>query len=121
MVVVFQLILGCVNNMEIFIILIMVHYLCDFALQNDFVAKFKAIKINGEYNPIWYHCLVAHCAIHSLGVYMVTKSIFLTAIMFVTHFIIDQSKCLNKLTFNQDQILHFVVIAIIAMIYSGVI
>ena len=98
------------NHIEIFLVLIMVHYLCDFALQNDFVAKFKAMKINGEYNPIWYHCLAAHCAIHSLGVYMVTKSIWLTAIMFVTHFIIDQAKCLNKLTFNQDQLLHALVI-----------
>ena len=105
--------------MTIFFVLIMVHYLCDFALQNDFVAKFKAMKINGEYNPIWYHCLTAHCAIHSLGVYLVTKSIWLTAIMFVTHFIIDQSKCLNKLTFNQDQALHFAVIALISLIYSG--
>lgn len=34
--------------MTIFFVLIMVHYLCDFALQNDFVAKFKAMKINGE-------------------------------------------------------------------------
>ena len=107
--------------MKIFIVLIMVHYLCDFALQNDFVAKFKAIRINGEYNPIWYHCLTAHCAIHSLGVYVFTESLWLSALMFVTHFIIDQSKCLNKLTFNQDQALHFIVIAIIAHIYHGVI
>lgn len=107
--------------MEVFVFLIMVHYLCDFALQNDFVAKFKAIKINGEYNPIWYHCLIAHCAIHSLGVYLVTKSMLLVSIMFVTHFVIDQSKCLNKLTFNQDQILHFFVIAVISLIYNGVV
>ena len=107
--------------MKIFIVLIMVHYLCDFSLQNDFVAKFKAMRINGEYNPIWYHCLTAHCAIHSLGVYVFTESLWLSALMFVTHFIIDQSKCLNKLTFNQDQALHFMVIAIIACIYHGVI
>lgn len=106
---------------ELFFILIMVHYLCDFSLQNDFVAKFKAIKINGEYNPIWYHCLTAHCAIHSLGVYVVTKSLWLAAIMFVTHFIIDQSKCLNKLTFNQDQLLHFAVLALISYLHiSGI-
>ena len=107
--------------MEIFIVLIMVHYLCDFALQNDFVAKFKAMRINGEYNSIWYHCLTAHCAIHSLGVYVVTSSILLSAVMFVTHFIIDQSKCLGKLTFNQDQALHFIVIANISFMYSLVI
>ena len=107
--------------MEIFIVLILVHYLCDFALQNDFVAKFKAMRIDGVYNPIWYHCLTAHCAIHSLGVYLITKSIGLAALMFVTHFIIDQSKCLNKLTFNQDQLLHATVIAAIALAYHGVI
>ena len=102
---------------ELFFILIMVHYLCDFSLQNDFVAKFKAMKINGEYNPIWYHCLTAHCAIHALDVYLVTKSLLLSLIMFVTNFIIDQCKCLNKLTFNQDQSLHFLVIAILSYLY----
>ena len=106
---------------ELFFILIMVHYLCDFSLQNDFVAKFKAMIIDDTYNPIWYHCLTAHCAIHSLGVYVVTKSLWLAVIMFVTHFIIDQSKCLNKLTFNQDQLLHFAVIALISYLYiSGI-
>lgn len=106
--------------MKIFLILIMVHYLCDFALQNDFVAKFKSMKINGEYNEIWYHCLTAHCAIHSLGVYFVTSSIYLSSLMFITHFMIDQFKCLNKLTFNQDQSLHFIVIVIISCIHIGV-
>jgi hypothetical protein len=108
-----------VNFAHIFILLIMAHYLCDFALQNDFVAKFKAVKINGEYNPIWYHCLIAHCAIHALAVYLATNSIYLCLFMFVTHFVIDQSKCLNKLTFNQDQSLHVIVILIISLIYCG--
>ena len=104
--------------MEILFVLLLVHYLCDFALQNDFVAKFKAMKIDGEYNPIWYHCLTAHCAIHSLGVYLVTNSIWLSIVMFVTHFVIDQTKCLGKLTFNQDQGLHFIVLVIIATLYA---
>ena len=104
--------------MEILFVLLLVHYLCDFALQNDFVAKFKAMKIDGEYNPIWYHCLTAHCAIHSLGVYLVANSIWLSIVMFVTHFVIDQTKCLGKLTFNQDQGLHFIVLVIIATLYA---
>lgn len=105
------------NPIEMFLVLLMVHYLCDFSLQNDFVAKFKAIKVDGKHNPIWIHCLSAHCAIHALGVYLLTKSILLSLIMFFTHFAIDNFKCLGKITFNQDQALHCAVLLIITTLY----
>ena len=100
------------------LVLLMIHYLCDFALQNDFVAKFKFPIVDGKPNPIWFHCLIAHCAIHALGVYVFTQSISLALLMFGTHFSIDRAKCLNKLTFNQDQFLHGLVVLIIAIIYT---
>ena len=98
----------------ILLLLLMWHYLSDFALQNDFVATYKAKQVNGEYNPMWYHVLFAHCMIHSLGVLIITQNIYLTMFMLVTHFIIDYTKCERNITFNVDQLLHIVVICIIA-------
>lgn len=107
------------NYIEIFLTLMMVHYLCDFSLQNDFVAKFKSYIVDGKYNPIWYHCLTAHCAIHALGVYVLTKSVYLSLFMFFTHFLIDHLKCKGKITFNGDQLLHVLVITVISFIFVG--
>ena len=98
--------------------LITTHFLCDFALQNDFVAKYKARYVDGRYNEMWAWVLVAHCAIHAIPVLFLTKSLGLSLLMFITHFLIDFSKCEKRITFNLDQILHLCVVAIIAIIYE---
>lgn len=85
-----------------FLLLIFAHYLCDFGLQNDFIAKFKVPKSAG----FWVHVMVAHCSMQALGVLLVTKNPYLALAEFVSHFIIDYAKCTQKLTFNQDQALH---------------
>ena len=104
--------------LTLWFLLVCAHFVCDYPLQGDFVAKFKFLHIDGKYNPIWYHCLTAHCFIHALGVYLITWSVKLAVFMLITHFVIDLLKCLNKINFNQDQALHLSVIAIIAC--SGV-
>lgn len=88
----------------------MSHFLCDFALQNDFVAKFKSRLVDGKYNPMWFWVLLAHCSIHAIPVLILTGSGFLALAMLISHFIIDFNKCEGKLTFNGDQISHLLVI-----------
>lgn len=90
--------------------LIFAHFLCDFALQNDFVAKFKARIVGGKYNDMWIWVLLAHSSIHALAVLVITKSVILSLIMLVTHFIIDTYKCETKCSLSTDQFLHLVVI-----------
>lgn len=102
----------------IFFVLVASHFLCDFALQNDFVAKFKARTIDDQYNPIWYWVLTAHAAIHALPVLLFTKYADLAVFMFVTHWFIDFFKCEKKLTFNQDQFFHLLVVIIISVVYG---
>lgn len=82
--------------------LIGTHYLCDFALQNDFVANNKA---RGMF-PYWYHVMTAHCAIHALGVLLVTRSPILAGAEFVLHFLTDTLKCEKKISFDLDQAIH---------------
>lgn len=96
----------------------MAHFLCDFALQNDFVANFKARYVGERKNDMWVWVLSAHCAIHALPVFLLTKSIGLSVLMFVTHFIIDLMKCEKKISFNADQSLHLCVVGLITAIYA---
>lgn len=84
--------------------LILFHYLADFGLQNDFIAKFKAPKSA----PFWWHVMTGHCAIHALGVLVATGSHAMAVCEFVAHFSIDCLKCTGRLSFNQDQALHIV-------------
>lgn len=93
------------------------HFLCDYPLQGDFLSKFKAKYVGGEYNPIWYHCLTAHSMIHALPVLLLTHNPTLAAFMTVSHFIIDKAKCDHGITFNQDQALHILIIVGIAVIH----
>ncbi len=88
--------------MNSIILLILAHYVSDFGLQNDFIAKFKVPRSA----PFWYHVMTAHCAIQAIGVYLITHSMPLTAADFASHFVIDYCKCRGWLSFNQDQALH---------------
>lgn len=99
----------------LFLMLIGFHFVCDYALQNDFVAKFKARIVDGVENTMWKWVLTAHASIHALPVLILTSSISACLFMFVTHFLIDFLKCENKLNFNQDQILHLLVIIVISL------
>lgn len=88
------------------IILIMCHLIGDYVLQNDFIAKTK-----GEN---WYHLFV-HCVLYCVP-FMIVDIFSLTGIilLFITHIIIDPLKArYNKITYTQDQLLHYAVIAIL--------
>lgn len=89
------------------------HFLLDFAIQGDFVAKFKARNVDNNHNSMWKWVLTAHAASHTLPVIILTQSLLFGGIMFLSHFIIDFLKCEQKLNFNQDQTLHIIVILLI--------
>lgn len=106
--------------MELFftiLFLLMVgHFIADYPLQGDFLARGK-----NHTNPIpgipWYHCLVAHSFIHAGAVYIVTGSLMLALLELVVHTFIDYEKCDGSLTYNQDQFLHFLTKVLIAIIF----
>lgn len=103
-------------NEHILLLLILVgfHFVCDYPLQGDFVAKFKARIVDGNKNQIWKWVLTAHASIHALPVLILTSSIPACLFLFATHFLIDFLKCENKINLDQDQILHLLVITLIS-------
>jgi hypothetical protein len=81
------------------------HYLCDFALQSEFMAKGK-----NRFKPLahthWFHPMMAHCAVHGGSVYLLTGSVGLGLLETVAHFAIDYSKCGGRFGEHVDQALH---------------
>ena len=100
-------------------LLICGHFLVDYALQSEFIAKAK-----NRNQPIpgidWQWVMTAHCAMHAGVVYLITGSILLGLIEFVAHFVIDVTKCDVKITFNEDQYLHIVTKVLIWLIFIGI-
>ena len=102
-----------VELLMLFVTLLCTHFLLDFAIQGDFVAKYKARIVDEKENVFWKWVLTAHAASHTLPVLLLTQSVLLGLLMFTSHFIIDFLKCEQKINFNQDQTLHILVIAVI--------
>jgi hypothetical protein len=93
--------------MELLFLLICGHFLADYPLQADFLARGK-----NRANPIpgvpFYQCLAAHAFIHGGMVYLITNNIWLGIAETISHAIIDDAKCTGKIGFNTDQALHII-------------
>jgi type IV secretory pathway VirB3-like protein len=90
-----------------FLLLIFLHYLGDYPLQGDFLAKAKNRTAPIPGVP-WYQALGAHATIHGGLVTLATGNIVLGILETVIHAITDDLKCRSKLTFNQDQAIHII-------------
>jgi len=90
--------------MAVFFALMIGHFLCDYPLQGDFLARAKAP--GGVVAVPWYQAMTAHCAIHAGSVWLITHSWQLAVLEFIAHFLIDRMKTDGMTTLNQDQALH---------------
>ena len=92
--------------MLIVLYLFAAHAVCDYPLQGDFLAKGK-----NAFAPLpgvpWYQCLLAHSLIHAGAVALITQRWELGLAEFMIHWFTDYAKCAGKLTFNQDQAIHY--------------
>jgi len=86
-------------------LLIVGHALADYPLQGDFLARAKnrAAPIPGV--P-WYQGLVSHALIHAGFVGVITGSLLLACFELIAHCLIDDSKCMGRISYNADQALH---------------
>lgn len=93
--------------MTILFLLICGHFLADYPLQGDFLARGK-----NRANPIpgvpFYQCLVAHAFIHAGTVFLITGNFWIAIAELIAHAAIDDAKCTGKIGFNTDQILHII-------------
>lgn len=76
------------------------HWLADYPLQSDFMAKAKVA------GPLRAYHLIAHAGIHSAVVLLVTGSIWLALAEWLLHTLIDEAKTRGIIDFAQDQALH---------------
>jgi len=97
-----------------FLLLVMVHALCDFPLQSEYMARgknrhrFDPTTVPPGQTPVtvWPHILTAHALIHGLGVFVVTGSMALGLAETAVHWVTDYAKCENWTNPHQDQALH---------------
>lgn len=97
--------------------LILGHFVADYALQSDWMAKHK--NHNRPVDPasippgqtpqlVWPWVLTAHAATHAAAVAVVTGSFWLALAELVVHWVIDYGKCSNWYGIHQDQGLHII-------------
>lgn len=95
-----------------FIYLLAAHYLADYPLQADFIAREKNKRL-AKLNASTF-ILFLHCFIHAFLVYVITKSWLAFFIMLTSHYVIDLAKNNDMIDFMTDQLLHIVVIVMLA-------
>lgn len=83
--------------MNTLLYLVFGHYIGDYALQGEYIAREKANSL---------HVLVAHCAIQAGTVLLATNEPGLALIEFGIHAIVDTAKCRGIISFNLDQAIH---------------
>lgn len=89
---------------ELLLLLLLTHFLCDFALQSDRMACEKCAGRDATLPWGWW--LTAHGAIHGLGVALVTGVAWLALPELVLHALIDRQKCQGRFGIGMDQTLH---------------
>lgn len=87
-------------------VLIFFHFIADYPLQGEFLAKAKNRNAPIPHIP-WQQALFAHSFIHAGFVFLATGSVFAFFGELIVHAITDDAKCRGELTFNQDQAIHF--------------
>lgn len=87
------------------VVLIICHLIGDYVLQSNFIAQTKGKN--------WYHLFV-HCALYCVPFFIAFGLTWQILMIFTSHMVIDPLKARwNKITYTQDQVLHY----LIALIY----
>jgi len=100
---------------EVFFLLALGHFVADYPLQSDFIAKGKnrwrpvdlaSVPAGQTPQTVWPWVLTSHAATHAAAVYLVTHSALLAALELIVHWVIDYGKCANRYGIHVDQSLH---------------
>ena len=89
--------------MEMLFKLILCHFVGDYVLQNDFIAKTKGTN--------WWH-LIANCFLYSLPFYFAFGFCWQIGVIIGTHFIIDALNKAKWLDYAEDQVIHLAMMLI---------
>lgn len=90
--------------METIFKLILCHFVGDYVLQIDFIAKSKGTN--------WWH-LIAHCFLYSLPFYLAFGFCWQLGVIIGTHIVVDAMKARwGKINYVTDQLLHVITMAV---------
>lgn len=92
---------------ELLALMVFLHFLADYPLQGDFLAKGKNRTAPIQGIPFW-HPLTAHAVIHGGFVGIVTGSAWVGLAEAVAHWLTDDAKCRGWISYNTDQAIHIV-------------
>ncbi len=104
-----------VGLIQIWFLLVLGHFVADYPLQSDFIAKGKnrfrpvdpsTIPPGQKPMTIWPWVLTAHAATHAAAVFIVTGSAILALAELISHWLIDYGKCANRYGIHADQVAH---------------
>lgn len=114
--------------LELWFVLVLGHFVADYPLQSDFIAKGKnrfrpvdPASIPPGQTPmlVWPWVLTAHAGTHAAAVYLILGSPVLAACELVAHWLIDYGKCANRYGIHVDQGAHIVCKLLWAVIAVG--
>lgn len=102
------------------------HFVADYPLQSDFIAKGKnrfrpvdpaSIPPGQTPMTVWPWVLTAHAATHGAAVYLILGSPALAMAELLSHWLIDYGKCANRYGIHLDQAAHLVCKLLWAVIF----
>ena len=100
---------------ETFFLLVLGHFVADYPLQSDFIAKGKnrfrpvdpaSIPLGQTPMTVWPWVLTAHAGTHAAAVYLILGSPILSLAELIAHWLIDYGKCANRYGIHFDQFAH---------------
>jgi len=101
-------------------LLISLHFLCDYTLQTDPQARGKSMFTEPLYGVNWYYWNASHAATHALAVGIATGSVLIGLVEFAVHFVIDAGKSKRFYGLHVDQAMHVLCkVAYVACISIG--
>lgn len=99
--------------------LVVGHFICDYILQGDTVAREKNPLSATELQAAvpWFYWMTAHSLAHGAVVAVVMGSPVWGLAEAVTHFTIDYLKCRKFISIHEDQALHLVVKMVLLLLW----
>lgn len=92
--------------LELIFKLIVGHAVGDFALQTDFIAKFKSRWNDQTGTGMWIYVSISHALVQGGMVFLATGNTYLGIAETGAHWLIDFAKCDSMISLHTDQLLH---------------
>ena len=88
--------------------LVVAHFVCDFVLQGDTMAREKSPRSSTalQKNVPWGYWMLAHSLTHGAAVTLLTQQLYLGVAEAAAHFVIDYVKCEGRINIHADQAIH---------------